>query len=270
MSPPETLAPPSATLATASLPPRVARLLDGLLRRVRERLDIPFDRALDELDQQLFELSGQARDPDAQASHQAMRQRLRRHRAQLFPAFMAELEARLAVVRGHATLDGHGHPRGQRQLSLVDDQQLEEQTALREIAQRQEARASLPLHLLGQRFGVLARDAAFDPARLPLGPHALADALRASSQAMELDAATRRLLFQAFERTVMAAYEPLASELDDALADGGVLPGLTHVPLRVRPSPPPPATAPPIEPMNESNDRTVARCSDGITPLMNA
>src|SRR3546814_15921778 len=43
------------------------------------------------------------------------------------------------------------------QLALVETGDADEATALREIASRLEIRNSLPLYLLGQRFGVLVR-----------------------------------------------------------------------------------------------------------------
>ena len=66
-------------------------------------------------------------------------------------------------------------------LSLVDETEMDEDTVLRDIAVRQESRASLPLHLLGQRFGVLAGAPAFDAERLPLGPQSLCRILRDAS-----------------------------------------------------------------------------------------
>ena len=54
-------------------------------------------------------------------------------------------------------------------LRLIEDHELDEGSVLRAIASRHESRTSLPLHLLGQRFGVLAGAPAYDAERLPIG-----------------------------------------------------------------------------------------------------
>src|SRR5690606_36725111 len=124
-----------------------------------------------------------------------------------------------------------------RVLSLVDDSMIDEDTLLREIATRQEGRASLPMHLLGQRFGVLAGSPAMDAERLPLGPQAVCRALRSACRALQLGPEARELLYRLFDRIVMAHYAPVLEKLDARLDQVGVLKGLTYVPVRLRASP---------------------------------
>ena len=69
-----------------------------------------------------------------------------------------------------------------RNLSLVDESVMDEGAVLYAIASRQESRANLILHLLGQRFGVLAAAPAFDSERIPLGPQALCRAVRHATE----------------------------------------------------------------------------------------
>src|SRR5690606_24737587 len=97
------------------------------------------------------------------------------------PRFMIEVESMLAGVRSAtepARVPESPDARPSfRNLSLVDESVMDEDTVLREVASRQEGRSTLALHLLGQRFGVLAGAPAFDSSRLPLGPHALCGAI---------------------------------------------------------------------------------------------
>src|SRR3546814_3244529 len=96
----------------------------------------------------------------------------------------------------------------------------------------------LPLHRLGQRFGVLAGSPAFDAERIPLGPRALCRAMRDASQTLQVPYEARLLLYRIFDRQVMAGYSRVLEMLDEAMNAAGVLPGLTFVPVRAR------ATAP--------------------------
>src|SRR5690606_30850609 len=101
-------------------------------------------------------------------------------------------------------------------------------------ATRQESRAALPLHLLGQRFGVLAGSPAFDAERIPLGPRALCRAMRDASQTLQVPYEARLLLYRTFDRLVMVGYARVLERLDEAMDAAGVLPGLTFVPVRTR------------------------------------
>src|SRR3546814_17706563 len=81
---------------------------------------------------------------------------------------------------------------------------MDEGAVLRGVAIRQESRAALPLHLLGQRFGVLAGSPAFDAERIPLGPRALCRAMRHDSQTLQVPYEARLLLSRIFDRQVIA------------------------------------------------------------------
>src|SRR5690606_28470935 len=113
---------------------------------------------------------------------------------------------------------------------------MDEDTVLREIASRQEARANLALHLLSQRFGVLAAAPAFDTERLPLGPQALCRAMRGAARALDIEHDSRLLLYRIFDRHVMQSYWRSLDRLDELLDREGILTGLTYVPVRIRPS----------------------------------
>src|SRR3546814_4954298 len=96
---------------------------------------------------------------------------------------------------------------------------MDEGAVLREVATRQESRAALPLHLLGQRFGVLAGSPAFDAERIPLGPRALCRAMRDASQTLQVPYEARLLLYRIFDRQVMAGYSRVLERLDDARSE---------------------------------------------------
>src|SRR3546814_10532778 len=111
---------------------------------------------------------------------------------------------------------------------------MDEGAVLRYVAPRHDSRSALPLHLLGQRVGVLAGSPAFDAERIPLGPRALCCAMRDASQTLQVPYEARLLLYRIFDRQVMAGYSRVLEMLDEAMNAAGVLPGLTFVPVRAR------------------------------------
>jgi hypothetical protein len=225
------------TLSSAGLPRRVRKALEHALSLVSVELDNHLGAMLREFEQELFRLADLARNPGAESGYMQTLRTLRMNRADLIPRFMLELEAGLAAIRTPVAAPPEPEaPGGVRfhNLALVEETVMDEGAVLREIAVRQESRAALPLHLLGQRFGVLAGSPAFDAERIPLGPQALCRAMRDASQTLQVAYEARLLLYRIFDHQVMAHYARILEKLDEAMGSDGILPGLTFVPVRVR------------------------------------
>jgi hypothetical protein len=229
--------PAPQTLATAILPRRVRRVLEHLLNAASDELERQLSSMLGDFEQQLFRLSEHARSPALQAGYLQTLRTVRMNRADLIPRFMAGLEASLASLGRKPGGPGgfkEPPPAAFQGLSLVDENEMDEDAVMRDIAARQESRASLPLHLLGQRFGVMAGAPAFDTERNPLGPNALCRIMREASKSLQLPLESRLLLYRLFDRRVMAAYPQMLEMLNVAVAADGILPSLTFVPIRAR------------------------------------
>jgi hypothetical protein len=183
-------------------------------------------------------MSEHTREPALQAAYMQTLRTLRMRSSDLVPHFMVGLEASLASM-------GRAPPRPAstettapsfRHLSLVDDSQMDEDAILLEIASRQESRSSLPLHLLGQRMGVMAGSPAFDAERIPVGPRALCRIMRDSCESLQLPLESRLLLYRQFDRRVMAEYPQLLDMLNATVVAHGILPSLSFIPIRSRPT----------------------------------
>lgn len=227
-----------STLATAPLPRRVHRVLEQLFSLVSDEFARELDRLLADFEQELFRLAEQARNPALQSGYMETLRSLRLHRADLVPHFLVGLETALTRIREPATTeeDESGPHVGLRDMRLVDDNEIDEDATLRMVAVRHESRASLPLMLLGQRFGVLAGAPAFDAERLPVGPHMLGRILAGASRSLHINLDARLMLYRLFDRQLMLGYVPLVEAMNLLLVRENVLPGLAYVPLRVRPN----------------------------------
>lgn len=118
---------------------------------------------------------------------------------------------------------------------LLDEEEASEDSVLRAMAVRQQVRASLPLQLLGQRFGVLAGAPAFDAKRVPVGLQQLGRLLQEASAVVQLGPEARQSWLRSFDHHVLSGYEQLIELMNALLARHNVLPGLSYVPLRKRP-----------------------------------
>lgn len=226
------------SLAAANLPRRVRSVLENAHTLVSMELEHSLRVLLEEFERELFRLADIARNPGTESGYLQTLRTFRMHRADVIPQLMVELEASVAKVRHVPAATGQSELLSQsyQSLSLVEDAALDEHVLLHDIAMRHEGRANLALHLLGQRFGVLAGSPAPDAARMPLGPQSLCDAIHCVGNALEINYEARLLLYRLFERHVMTEYGPILEKLDALMASEGILPGLTYVPIRARPT----------------------------------
>lgn len=228
------------TLAARPFPWRVRRLLEGVLEYVSDALESGIARTLDDLEQELFKLAEQGRSNDTQVRYLEAVRSVKRNRADVVPHCLVGVEAELAALRDPPAGDSielaHGPTRIHGELTLVEDIEMDERGALREIASRAELRNSLSLYLLCQRFGVLAGRPAFDAETLPVGPHALCRILRGASECLDLTLPDRLLLFRLFERHCLSDYAGIVDTVNNYLIGEHVLPHLQFVPTRVNPS----------------------------------
>ena len=226
------------TLASRQLPRRVRALLEGILEFTSDELERGIIGTLNEFEQQLFKFAEQARSNSVQTLWLESQRLIKRTRHDLVPRFLISLEAELANVREPSVAKGMGLQRARKsgaEMSLIDDLEMDETSLLSEMASRAEMRCSLPLYLLGQRFGVLAGRPAFDSETLPIGPQALCRMIRTASDCLELSDEHRLMFLRAFDRQVMPMYGNLVDALNTYLSKNGVLPHLQYVPLRARP-----------------------------------
>lgn len=227
------------TLNQAALPRRVKQLLTGVMEYSSQEMERVIAGALNEFEQQLFKHAEQARNLTVQSRWLEAQRQVKRSRADIIPRFLISLENGLAGLRerhGEKVSTGSGSlgSISLSGLSLVDASEMDESTVLMEIASRAELRCSLPLYLLGQRFGVLAASPAFDAEHLPLGPHAITRMVAEASISFELGIEHRVLFYRVFDRHFAPMFEHFVEALNAYLAKGGVLPTLQYVPTRAR------------------------------------
>jgi Protein of unknown function (DUF1631) len=230
------------TLASAGLPRRVRRTLERALALFSEELERNLGTTVTEFEEELFRLADRSGTIGGGSTDYMQTLRIvRLNRHDLVPRFMQVVETGLAAIRKPMLFSAVSRPVSMpapmvnfRNLSLVDESVMDEGAVLHAIASRQESRANLVLHLLGQRFGVLAAAPAFDSERIPLGPQALCRAIRHATESVQLDHGARLLFYRIFDRRVMIQCLGLAEKLDALLVEEGVLPGLTYVPMRTR------------------------------------
>jgi Protein of unknown function (DUF1631) len=228
------------TLGSKKLPKKVRFLLEGVLEFTSNELERGLVGGLNDFEQQLFKFAEQARNTQTQTRWLEAQRLIKRTRHDLVPKFLISLESELACLRDAVNTRSTTQAPKTRvlgtELSLVDDLEMDENTVMFEISSRVEMRNSLPLYLLGQRFGVIAGKPAFDSESNPVGPHAICQMVKSATDCLGLSTENRALFFKAFEKQMLSLYGPLVESINTYLAKNGVLPSMQYVPIRARPA----------------------------------
>lgn len=247
------------SLARSALPRKVRQILQGFHELVADAFERELAHTLNEFEAQAFQNAEQARSNSVQVRWLETLRTVRRTRPDLVPRFLAGIEAQLATIRESSASGEHPAQTGLGELALIEASEMEESTTLAEIGSRIEMRHSLPIYLLGQRFGVLAGRPAFDAEALPIGPQTLCKVLRQAAAQLDINAEHRVLLYRLFERQMLQEYGRLLEALNNHLIRHGVLPGLQYMPFRS------PATAAPRPTASEPTARRDAGKPEGET-----
>lgn len=209
------------------------------LKRLGATLGTLFERA----DDALFDY-GEKADTNAQQMEyfDSMRE-LRRKRAVAERLFQQEIAKGFSGFSKRRPASGEGEAdedMDEDQLSLVDDEELEETLAVTNMVTKAESKYSQELNALNQRLSVLSGGSAVDAKTNPVGPTCICESFRRASTEFELDTHARLIIFKLFDRFVVGELEPLYAELNQLLVDAGVLPQIKAPVNRRREKPKPP------------------------------
>jgi hypothetical protein len=214
------------------IPLRSGEIVGQLLARLPELLGEDIAELLQRLEEALSSSAANLFDqpPCCRDSMRALLYKRAHALPALLESLRQECEALAAAPRGSgpdAVVPGRPVV-----LRLQEADSVDEEAALASIARRHASRASFPLLLLGQRFGVLFARPAMDAELLPVGPRAFCRALCDAATHIGLCAHTRMALYRLYDVEFMDQYPQFAEAFDALVDEAGILPGLAYVPLR--------------------------------------
>lgn len=204
----------------------------SLLRECREvafrRLSAALIRMLGKVDDTLFEWSEKSENKvDQNLYFDAMRE-VRLKRASMEIAFKAQLiegfnrEIRKEGDAGESSLRAE-------EMSLVDDDGLEEALAVKNMVSKIEVECKQELHHLNRRVGMLLNDPELTRAKNPIGPEVICNAFREACGDFESGIKVKLIVMKLFDRYVVTEEVPgLYRAVNRLLIEKGVLPELRH------------------------------------------
>ncbi|MGE3391742.1 MAG: DUF1631 domain-containing protein [Gammaproteobacteria bacterium] len=211
------------------VPPRASQLLGECHLLTMKRVPDLLKGLLDKGDDTYFELANKADSSQRQQVYFDAMRELRLKRAQVENAFRASLKATFDACFEGATV--RERPRAEFsepvELSLVDSADVEQSLAATNFAESVKSRCKQELYALDRRIGHLLSDPNLDHAVNPFGPEAIAQALRALSQPLDIDIEARLTLLKLADRCFGPGLGELYRNLNEFLVREDVLPRMT-------------------------------------------
>lgn len=220
----------------------ISSLVSGLRARAVKRLPAFLGETLDKADNTLFDFVQRA---DGSLNHQeyfdGMRE-LRRQRPLVEQRYIEHVLGAFASYERRTPqkidLEQGGRSTQNGELSLVSEEELEEQLSARMVAVAISRGLGPALHQLNRRLGVLIGGVEIDDDNSPVGPAHIAQAFRAGLTGLDLSVRVKVLLFKLYEREFQRLLPAFYVDLNKALVESGVLPEIRHSVAR-RPGMPP-------------------------------
>lgn len=230
------LPPKNRTLHQTAMPERVLLICDGLLRINADFLSTHLHKLLDEFEKVLFNSASSIKSETQLSGQYSQLRNLKRTRYDFIPHFLSNFENQLASIRPEAIVfDANEQENNDLKaigMKLLDVHMTDEQQIQFEISSRCESQNSFDIFLLGQRFGVLAGQPAFDADKLPLGPKIFCQCLQDSIQSLDLTDLDKKTAYYLFERYIFSNFSILLGLCNQFLIENGVLPNLSYIPFR--------------------------------------
>lgn len=211
-----------------------------LLRQLRMRLAETLPRLMQELfehvDDELYQLADKSASDVLQTRYFDAMRELRKLRENIEKRFVDGQLARYDAFWNEPTapLEARSETVPEDELSLVDNDELEENLAVSSMVSKAENRYHRELFALSMRFAQLVGVPDLSARQNPVGPMALAEGFRAAMRLWNGDLGVRLVVFKLFDRYVMGYAGGMYDDLNDQLVEAGVLPKIVQ---RVRRNP---------------------------------
>lgn len=153
----------------------------------------------------------------------AMRE-LRRQRAAIDQRYRDHFVSAFAGLEKRKPMLAHYSQPGEasNELSLLDEEELEEQLASEQVAQAVERRHLQVLSRLDMQMGVVAGGLTLDGTLNPIGPGHMAAAMRAALRGCDLASSARLVLFKLYEQALLPALTKFYADTSARLTAAGI------------------------------------------------
>lgn len=212
--------------------PKQAVQLPPLVVQVRDNALLVLSNSLEELfascDDLFFDLSSRAASNNEQNLYFESMRELRVKKHGVINAFRQQLENRFARLTSARPLDPNTDSSQPESLSLVQNDDLEQEVAINSMTGKARANCQEALYHLTSRFDYLIPAGKVDADNNPLDPQQLCQSFAQACELFEINIKARIIIFKQFERHVVSKFANIYAAANNLLIDAGVLPKISH------------------------------------------
>ncbi len=213
--------------ALGALPKRPTELLGACERDLIKHLLTYITPAFEDTDKALFDQAAKAASTEGQNRLFEAMNTIKGKKTIFTEALSEQVSTAFAdFIKGTPEPEDHGLTFGHNEMSLVEEQDLEEGLAITQMVSKAEIRNTQAIYALNQRFSVLNRGLPVKNDTNPCGPLKLGRAIRKAAECIEVPSGPKVLLFNALDRQIHAQISTCYEELNKRLIEAGVLPNL--------------------------------------------
>lgn len=214
---------------------KVQELITACRAHLQETLPRLMQELFEHIDDELYQLADKSASDVLQTRYFDAMRELRKLRESIDQDFLANQTGHFdAFWRQPLPAQAEAAEDAGDELSLVDEDELEENLAVNGMISKAENRYHRELFALNMRFAQLVGVADLTVRQNPVGPFQLAEGFRAAMRQWSGELGVRLVVFKLFDRYVMGYIGGLYDDINDTLVNAGVLPKIVQ---RVRRNP---------------------------------
>ncbi|MCP8463859.1 DUF1631 domain-containing protein [Pseudomonas sp. ZM23] len=236
--------PPSSPIASRMIQPRFGELVQTCRQLAMNHLAELLGNVFSQVDDTLFECAEKAENNQVQALFFDAMREVRRERPTLERTYHQRIAQGLSdFLEGKLPTGEPFDEMDVDQLTLIGNDEYEETLLITNMVNQVKAHCAQPLFALDQRLALLNNGSKIGEDRNPFGPQAIAQAYRETLAQSAFALRIKTILYVLFDQHVMQHLAPLYEQLNQRLADAGILPNLKFRPQQSPSRPAPPAAA---------------------------
>jgi hypothetical protein len=193
-----------------------------------KQLEPLFSSLFNKIDDALFELANKSDNSTVQSLYFDAMREVRLHKSAILGKFAAGYNKGFmdSVQSGRSP----SVEPASLQLALINEDELEESIAVRNMIDKAAELHADALYCLSQRLGAAIPSATIDESNNPFGPEVLCDSFRSAVNTLELDLKVKLVIYKLFDKFVIQHLATVYEAANTALVRGGLLPHLKGAP----------------------------------------
>ncbi len=188
------------------------------------------NRYLEDLDEAFHLEIDQAKSNQEVSEVTGIQRLFRRNRAEITRSYLGYVSEAFVKFGKNELFTDLGQSNVGGELSLVNNDDLEETITISTITQKMDVFFAEPLWALNQRFAALRNGEAVIEASNPAAPVQLCESLRRALRLIPLTNRTKQVAYRTYEQLLTALARAVIEDCNDYLKRSGVLPRLRYVP----------------------------------------